>query len=142
MSKVLLNQFTKKLAEKTSKNSHLGKSPVKINFNELQNKKSQTFVGYLSKYLINDNIRKSIVKINNYTIKHGDFSKNNKYGTQSTFYLTLSLIELNKNNIEKWECILFECDDINENEVESRFFNNGEYAIKYFINKIINLCDS
>ena len=139
MGKLLLNQFTKKLAEKTRKNNNLGNSSIKINFTDIQNKKHQKFISYLSKYLVNEKIRKSIVKINNYTVKYGDFSKHNIYGSQSVFYLTLSLIDLNEENIEKWECILFECDDINENEVEIKSFNSGERAIKYFINQINNL---
>tara|TARA_B100001996_G_scaffold129059_1_gene97995 strand:- start:2513 stop:2941 length:429 start_codon:yes stop_codon:yes gene_type:complete len=141
MGKVLLNQFTKKLAEKNSKNNYLGKSSIKIDVNDFQNKKSQIFISYLSKYLTNESIRKSIVKINNYTIKYKAFSKNNSYGTQSVYYLTLSLIELDKKSVEKWECVLFECDDIDENEVESNFFNNGKSAIEHFMNQIVNLCN-
>ena len=142
MGKLLLNQFTKKLAEKTRKNNRLGLSSVKINFTDVQNKKHQKFIGCLSKYLINEKIRKSIFRINDCTIKYGSFAQHNKHGTQSVFYLTLSLIELSKENVEKWECILFECDDINENEVEVRSFDNGENAIKYFVNQITNLCNN
>jgi hypothetical protein len=63
----------------------------------------------------------------------------NNYGMSSTLYVTLSLITLDKEDKETWECTLYECDDINENEVESRSFDNGKIAVEYFVNQVKKL---
>ena len=57
----------------------------------------------------------------------------------STLYITLSLITLDKEDKETWECVLYECDDISENEVESRSFDNGKIAVEYFVNQVKKL---
>ena len=46
---------------------------------------------------------------------------------------------LDKEEKEIWECILYECDDISENEVESRSFDNGKIAVEYFVNQVKKL---
>jgi hypothetical protein len=96
-------------------------------------------VSCLSKYLKDVKIRKSILKINPYTVKFGSFLKNSDYGTQSAFHVTLSLLDLSDDGRESWECILYECDDLSENEVKSASFDNGQIAVKYFVNQITNL---
>ena len=67
------------------------------------------------------------------------FLKNSDYGTQSAFHVTLSLLDLSDDGRESWECILYECDDLSENEVKSASFDNGQIAVKYFVNQITNL---
>ena len=139
MGNILFNQFRDKLAKKNSKDSTLGTSSIKIDFNDFTNKRNQAFVSCLSKYLKDTKIRKSILKINPYTVKFGSFLKNSDYGTQSAFHVTLSLLDLSDDGRELWECILYECDDLSENEVKSASFDNGQIAVKYFVNEITNL---
>ena len=57
----LFNQFRDKLAKKNSKDSALGTSSIKIDFNDFTNKRNQAFVSCLSKYLKDTKIRKSIL---------------------------------------------------------------------------------
>lgn len=139
MGNILFNQFRDKLAKKNSKDSTLGTSSIKIDFNDFTNKRNQAFVSCLSKYLKDTRIRKSLLQINRYTVKFGSFLKNSDYGTQSAFYVTLSLLDLSDEGRESWECILYECDDLSENEVKSASFDNGQIAVKYFVNEITNL---
>ena len=139
MGNILFNQFRDKLAKKNSKDSSLGSSSIKIDFNDFTNKRNQAFVSCLSKHLKDAKIRKSILKINPYTVKFGSFLKNSDYGTQSAFHVTLSLLSLSDEGKELWECILYECDDLSENEVKSASFDNGQIAVKYFVNEITNL---
>jgi hypothetical protein len=120
----------------------LGKPSIKIEFDDFANKKNQTFVSYLSKYLTNSNIRKTLIKINPYTIKYGSFARSNNYGTESVFYVTLSLLELSEYGDESWECSIYECDDVSENEVKSTTFDNGQIAIEYFLSQIGNLSNN
>jgi len=49
------------------------------------------------------------------------------------------LLSLSKDGKESWECVLYECDDLSENEVESISFDNGQIAVKYFVKQITNL---
>ena len=139
MGNVLLNQFRDKLAKKNSKDSGLGTSSIKIDFNDFTNKRNQAFVSSLSKYLKDDNIRKSILKVNPYTVSFASLPKNTDYGTYSAFHLTLSLLDLSDDGKESWECILYECDDLSENEVKSASFDNGQIAVEYFVKQITNL---
>ena len=139
MGNILFNQFRDKLAKKNSKDSTLGTSSIKIDFNDFTNKRNQAFVSCLSKYLKDTKIRKSLLQINRYTVKFGSFLKNSDYGTQSAFHVTLSLLDLSDDGRELWECILYECDDLSENEVKSASFDNGQIAVKYFVNEITNL---
>ena len=139
MGNILFNQFRDKLAKKNSKDSALGTSSIKIDFNDFTNKRNQAFVSCLSKYLKDTKIRKSILQINRYTVKFGSYLKNSDYGTQSAFHVTLSLLDLSDDGRELWECILYECDDLSENEVKSASFDNGQIAVKYFVNEITNL---
>ncbi len=139
MGKVLLNQFKAKLAKKIRQSQDLGKLSIKIDVNDVANKRNQLFVACLSKNLSDEKIQKSLVKINPYTVKFGSFTKGNDYGTSSIFYVTLSLIAVNEKEKEIWECILYECDDISENEVESKSFDDGKIAVEYFVNQIIKL---
>ena len=53
--------------------------------------------------------------------------------------MTLSLVALDEKDKETWECIMYECDDISENEVESKSFDNGKIAVEYFVNQITKL---
>ena len=53
--------------------------------------------------------------------------------------MTLSLIAVSDEEKETWECTLFECDDISENEVESKSFDDGKIAVEYFVNQILKL---
>ena len=76
---------------------------------------------------------------NPYTVKFGSLVIGNNYGMSSTLYITLSLITLDKEDKETWECVLYECDDISENEVESRSFDNGKIAVEYFVNQVKKL---
>ena len=133
MGNILFNQFRDKLAKKNSKDSSLGSSSIKIDFNDFTNKRNQAFVSCLSKHLKDSKIRKSILKINPYTVKFGSFLK------KSAFHVTLSLLSLSDEGKELWECILYECDDLSENEVKSASFDNGQIAVKYFVNEITNL---
>ena len=139
MGKVLLNQFKAKLAKKIQQNQDLGKLSIKIDINDVANKRNQLFVACLSKNLVDKGIQKSLVKINPYTVKFGSFTRGNNYGTSSIFYLTLSLLDFNEKDEETWECVLYECDDISENEVESKSFGDGKIAVEYFVNQITKL---
>ena len=49
------------------------------------------------------------------------------------------MISLQANEKQNWECTTFECDDVSENEVESKSFDNGKIAVQYFVNQIIKL---
>tara|TARA_B100001778_G_C18189575_1_gene450646 strand:+ start:8 stop:436 length:429 start_codon:yes stop_codon:yes gene_type:complete len=139
MGKVLLNQFKAKLAKRIQQSQDLGKLSIKIDINDVANKRNQLFVACLSKNLLDKSIQKSLVKINPYTVKFGNFSRGNNFGTSSIFYVTLSLIALKDNDGESWECALYECDDISENEVESKSFDDGKIAVEYFVNQINKL---
>lgn len=139
MGKVLLNQFKAKLAKKIQQSQDLGKLSIKIDVNNVANKRNQLFVACLSNNLSDEKIQKSLVKINPYTVKFGSFTKGNGYGTSSIFYVTLSLIAVSDEEKETWECTLFECDDISENEVESKSFDDGKIAVEYFVNQILKL---
>ena len=142
MGKVFLKQFKEKLSKRNQNTVELGKPSIKIEFDDFANKKNQTFVSYLSKYLTNSNIRKTLIKINPYTIKYGSFARSNNYGTESVFYVTLSLLELSEYGDESWECSIYECDDVSENEVKSTTFDNGQIAIEYFLSQIGNLSNN
>ena len=139
MGKILLNQFKAKLAKKIQQSQNLGKLSIKIDINDVANKRNRLFVACLSKNLHDKSIQKSLVKINPYTVKFGSFARGNNYGTSSVFYMTLSLVALNENDRESWECVLYECDDISENEVESKSFDDGKIAVEYFVNQIMKL---
>ena len=139
MGKVLLNQFRAKLAKKIQQNQGLSKPSIKIDANDVVSKRNQLFISCLSKYLSDEKIQKSLVKINPYTVKFGSLVIGNNYGMSSTLYVTLSLITLDKEDKETWECVLYECDDISENEVESRSFDNGKIAVEYFVNQVKKL---
>ena len=54
--------------------------------------------------------------------------------------MTLSLLDLSEDERESWECVLYECDDLSENEVKSTSFDDGQIAVKYFVKQITNLC--
>ena len=139
MGKVLLNQFRAKLAKKIQQHQGLSKPSIKIDVNDVASKRNQLFISCLSKYLSDEKIQKSLVKINPYTVKFGSLVIGNNYGMSSTLYVTLSLITLDKEDNETWESILYECDDISENEVESRSFDNGKIAVEYFVNQVKKL---
>ena len=139
MGKVLLNQFRAKLAKKIQQHQGLSKPSIKIDANDVVSKRNQLFISCLSKYLLDERIQKSLVKINPYTVKFGSLVIGNNYGMSSTLYVTLSLITLDKEDKETWECVLYECDDISENEVESRSFDNGKIAVEYFVNQVKKL---
>ena len=139
MGKVLLDQFKAKLAKKIKNNQDLGKLPIKIDVNDFANKRNQIFISCLSKYLSDDRIQNALVKINPYTVKFGSLPRGNEYGMSSVYHITLSLISLQANEKQNWECTTFECDDVSENEVESKSFDNGKIAVQYFVNQIIKL---
>ena len=139
MGKVLLDQFKAKLAKKIQKNQDLGKLSIKIDINDVANKKNQLFVSCLSNHLLDDRIQRSLVKINPYTVKFGSLTKGNDYGMSSIFHVTLSLVALDEKENETWECVMYECDDISENEVASKSFDNGKIAVEYFVNQITKL---
>ena len=48
MGKVLLDQFKAKLAKKNKNNQDLGKLPIKIDINDVANKRNQIFISCLS----------------------------------------------------------------------------------------------
>ena len=68
MGKVYLNEFRQKLSKKFRSND-LSKVKTPINIQELQNKKNRRFYTSLSDYLTNTEIRKSIKKVNDNTVK-------------------------------------------------------------------------
>ena len=68
MGKVYLNEFREKLSKKF-RNNDLSKVNTPVNIQELQNKKNRRFYTSLSDYLTNTEIRKSIKKVNDNTIK-------------------------------------------------------------------------
>ena len=138
MGKIFLNEFKQKLNKKQTKSS-ISAPQTKIDFEDFANKRNQTFISYLSKYLSDDRIRKGIVKINPYTVKFGSFSRSNNFGTHSDFYVTLSLFDLSNDGVESWECIIHECDDMHEDETKSASFNNGQLAMEYFVDNITKL---
>ena len=138
MGKIFLSEFKQKLNKRQTKSSILAPQ-TKIAFKDFANRKNQIFISYLSKYLTDDRIRRGIVKINPYTIKFGSFSRSNNFGTHSGFYVTLSLFDLSNDGIESWECIIYECDDMHEDEAKSASFNNGQLAIEYFVDQITKL---
>ena len=139
MGKVLLDQFKSKLAKKIKNNQGLGKLPIKIDVNDVASKKNQIFISCLSEYLSDDRIQNALVKINPYTVKFGSLPRGNEYGMSSIYHITLSLISLQANEKQNWECSTYECDDVSENEVESKSFDNGKIAVQYFVNQIIKL---
>jgi len=138
MGKIFLSEFKQKLNKKQIKSSIMVPQ-TKIDFKDFTNRRNQTFISYLSKYLTDDRIRKGIVKINPYTVKFSLFSRSNNFGTHSGFYVTLSLFDLSNDGVESWESIIYECDDMHEDEAKSASFNNGQLAIEYFVNQIIKL---
>ena len=64
MGKVHLHQFKAKLAKKIQKNQDLGKLSIKIDINNVADKRNQIFVSCLSKRLLDDRIQSSLVIIN------------------------------------------------------------------------------
>ncbi len=138
MGKVYLNEFRQKLSKKFRGNE-LSNVKTPINIQELQNKKNRRFYTSLSDYLTNTEIRKSIKKVNDNTIKFIGQPQVNSRGTSSAFSISLSLTEMTEDGKELWECILFEMDDYEEREKTSEQFDNNKVAIEYFMNQIINL---
>tara|TARA_B110000014_G_scaffold249895_1_gene225606 strand:+ start:206 stop:631 length:426 start_codon:yes stop_codon:yes gene_type:complete len=138
MGKIFLSEFEQKLNKKQTKLS-ISAPQTKIDFEDFANRRNQTFISYLSKYLTDDRIRRGIVKINPYTVKFGSFSRSNNFGTHSGFYVTLSLFDLSNNGVESWECIIYECVDMYEDEAKTASFNNGQLAIEYFVDQIKKL---
>ena len=138
MGKVYLNEFRQKLSKKFRSND-LSKVNTPVNIQELQNKKNRRFYTSLSDYLTNTEIRKSIKKVNDNTIKFVGQPQVNSSGTSSAFSISLSLTEMTEDGKELWECILFEMDDYEEHEITSEQFDNNKVAIEYFMNQIINL---
>ena len=138
MGKVYLNEFRQKLSKKFRSND-LSKVKTPINIQELQNKKNRRFYTSLSDYLTNTEIRKSIKKVDNNTIKFIGQPQVNSSGTSSAFSISLSLTEMTEDGKELWECVLFEMDDYEEYEITSEQFDNNKVAIEYFMNQIINL---
>ena len=139
MGKVLLDQLKAKLAKKIRNNQDLGKLSIKIDVNDVANKRNQIFISCLSEYLSDDRIQNALIKINPYTVKFGSLPRGNEYGMSSVYHVTLSLVSLEANQVQNWECTTYECDDVSENEVESKSFDNGKIAVKYFVNQIIKL---
>ena len=80
MGKIFLSEFKQKLNKKQIKSSIMVPQ-TKIDFKDFTNRRNQTFISYLSKYLTDDRIRKGIVKINPYTVKFSLFSRSNNFGT-------------------------------------------------------------
>ena len=138
MGKVYLNEFREKLSKKF-RNNDLSKVNTPVNIQELQNKKNRRFYTSLSDYLTNTEIRKSIKKVDNNTIKFVGQPQVNSSGTSSAFSISLSLTEMTEDGKELWECVLFEMDDYEEYEKTSEQFDNNKVAIEYFMNQIINL---
>ena len=138
MGKIFLSEFKQKLNKKQTKSS-ISAPQTKIAFKDFTNRKNQIFISYLSKYLSDDRIRKGIVKINPYTIKFSSFSRSNNFGTHSGFYVTLSLFDLSNDGVESWECIIYKCDEMHEDEAKSASFNNGQLAIECFMDQITKL---
>ena len=138
MGKIFLSEFKQKLNKKQTKSS-ISAPQTKIAFKDFANRKNQIFISYLSKYLTDNRIRRGIVKINPYTIKFGSFSRSNNFGTHSGFHVTLSLFDLSNDGVESWECIIYKCDEMHEDEAKSASFNNGQLAIEYFVDQITKL---
>mgnify|MGYP001317145863 FL=1 len=138
MGKIFLSEFKQKLNKKQTKSS-ISAPQTKIAFKDFANRKNQIFISYLSKYLTDDRIRRGIVKINPYTIKFGSFSRSNNFGTHSGFHVTLSLFDLSNDGVESWECIIYKCDEMHEDEAKSASFNNGQLAIECFMDQITKL---
>ena len=138
MGKIFLSEFKQKLNKRQTKSSILAPQ-TKIAFKDFANRKNQIFISYLSKYLTDNRIRRGIVKINPYTIKFGSFSRSNNFGTHSGFHVTLSLFDLSNDGVESWECIIYKCDEMHEDEAKSASFNNGQLAIEYFVDQITKL---
>ena len=138
MGKIFLSEFKQKLNKRQTKSSILAPQ-TKIAFKDFANRKNQIFISYLSKYLTDNRIRRGIVKINPYTIKFGSFSRSNNFGTHSGFHVTLSLFDLSNDGVESWECIIYKCDEMHEDEAKSASFNNGQLAIECFMDQITKL---
>ena len=138
MGKVYLNEFRQKLSKKF-RSTDLSNSKTPVNIQELQNKKNRRFYTSLSDYLTNTEIRKSIKKVNDNTVKFVGQPQVNSSGTSSAFSISLSLTEMTEDGKELWECVLFEMDDYEEHEKTSEQFDNNKVAIEYFMNQIINL---
>ena len=138
MGKIFLNEFKQKLNKKQARSS-IAVPQTEIDFEDFSNRRNQTFISYLSEYLTDNRIRKGITKINPYTVKFGSFSRSNNFGTHSGFYVTLSLFDLSNDGVESWESIIYECDDMHEDEAKSASFNNGQLAIEYFVDQITKL---
>ena len=138
MGKIFLSEFKQKLNKRQTKSS-ISAPQTKIAFKDFANRKNQIFISYLSKYLTDDRIRRGIVKINPYTIKFDSFSRSNNFGTHSGFHVTLSLFDLSNDGVESWECIIYKCDEMHEDEAKSASFNNGQLAIECFMDQITKL---
>ena len=138
MGKVYLNEFRQKLSKKF-RSTDLSKVNTPVNIQALQNKKNRRFYTSLSDYLTNTEIRKSIKKVNDNTIKFIGQPQVNSSGMSHAFSISLSLTEMTEDGKELWECILFEMDDYEEHEKTSEQFDNNKVAIEYFMNQIINL---
>ena len=138
MGKVYLNEFRQKLSKKF-RSDELAKVNTPVNIQELQNKKNRRFYTSLSDYLTNTEIRKSIKKVNDNTVKFVGQPQVNSSGMSSAFSISLSLAEMTEDGKELWECVLFEIDDYEEREKNSEQFDNNKIAIEYFMSQIINL---
>ena len=92
MGKVYLSEFKQKLAKKF-KNNELSKVNTPVNIQELQNKKNRRFYTSLSDHLTNNEIRKSIKKVNNHTIKFVSQPQINLRGASCAHSISLSLNE-------------------------------------------------
>ena len=138
MGKVYLNEFRQKLSKKFRGNE-LSNVKTPVNIQELQNKKNRRFYTSLSDYLTNTEIRKSIKKVNDNTVKFVGQPQVNSSGMSSAFSISLSLAEMTEDGKELWECVLFEIDDYEEREKNSEQFDNNKIAIEYFMSQIINL---
>tara|TARA_Y100001936_G_scaffold61313_1_gene60340 strand:+ start:238 stop:663 length:426 start_codon:yes stop_codon:yes gene_type:complete len=138
MGKVFINEFKNKLAKKI-KNSSLDKKIINVNLKSLNDKRIQLFNNGLSEYLLHTDIRKSIKKINDYTVRFDCTPVMSDYGTAVLSYLTLSLINVQSDK-ELWECVVYEFDELSDNEVLSEKFDSAQIAIEFFINQIIRTC--
>ncbi len=138
MGKVYLSEFKQKLAKKF-KNNELSKVNTPVNIQELQNKKNRRFYTSLSDHLTNNEIRKSIKKVNNHTIKFVSQPQINLRGASCAHSISLSLNEMSEDGKELWEVIIHEIDEYEEHEKNSEQFDNNRVAIEYFMNQIINM---
>ena len=110
-----------------------------INIQELQDKKNRRFYTSLSDYLTNEEIRKSIKKVNENMVKYSAQPTINSHGMGCIFSVSLSLNEITDDGKELWECIVYESDDYEESEKKSEKFDNNRVAIEYFMNQILSI---